>query len=186
MAKGKKVRNSIDPNKKVKNIIELGELDSYLYTNYNMIVDFSFAGVFVSCKQGNFNNYLQNDKEFMQKFRNMIIDIQNLSQKTPSRIFNGGEYRHCHKTKNENFAMDIIKNIFHKIGNDDVNFEQEVGGEEIYQIGLQSEIRLFGIIRGNIFRVYFIDYYHDFEFNQTKNERNKKNCRFCAMSSNLE
>ena len=80
----------------------------------------------------------------------------------------------------------VIKNIFSKIGKKESNFEQEVGGESIYQIGLQSEIRLFGVIKGNIFRVYFIDHYHDFEYNQTKNERNKKNCKFCIISTILE
>lgn len=182
----KRIKNTVSPNKKVSNTIELEKLDSHLYISYNMVIDFSFEGAFVSCKQGDFNNYLQNEKEFIQKFRDMMADVQNLSQKTPSKIFNGGEYRHCHKTKNEEFAIDIIRNIFDKIGKGDNDFEQEVGGESIYQIGLQSEIRLFGVIKGNVFRVYFIDYYHDFEYNQTKNERNKKNCKFCAISSDLE
>lgn len=183
---GKKIKNPIKPNRKVNNPIDLKNLDSHLYNNYNMVIDFSFEGAFISCKQGDFNNYLQSDKEFIQKFRDMMVDVQNLSQKKPNKIFNSGEYRHCHKTKNEEFAVNIIKNIFCKIEKTDSEFEQEVGGESIYQIGLQSEIRLFGIIRGNVFRVYFIDYYHDFEFNQTKNGRNKKNCKFCAISSILE
>lgn len=180
------IKNPISPNKRVKNTIDLEKLDSHLYNNYNMVIDFSFEGAFVSCKQGDFNNYLQSSKEFIQKFRNVMIDVQNLSQKKASIIFSSGDYRHCHKTKSEEFAIDIIKNIFNKIGKGDNCFEQEVGGESIYQIGLQSEVRLFGVIKGNIFRVYFIDYYHDFEYNQTKNVRNKKNCKFCAINSNLE
>lgn len=183
---GKKIKNSVSPNKAVNNIIDLANLDSHLYNNYNMVIDFSFEGAFVSCKQGAFNNYLQSDKEFMQKFRGMMTDVQNLSQKKPHIIFNGGEYRHCHKVKKEELAADIIKKIFEKIGKEDNYFEQEVEGEPIYQIGLQSEVRLFGVIRGNIFRVYFIDYYHDFEFDQTKNGRNRKNCKFCAINSVLE
>lgn len=183
---GKKIKNPISPNKKVNNTIELEDLDSHLYKNYNMVIDFSFEGVFVSCKQGTFSNYLQSDKAFIQKFRDMMTDVQNLSQKKPKIIFNSGNYRHCHKTKREELATDIIKSIFKKIGKEDNSFEQEVGGEPIYQIGLQSEVRLFGVIRGNIFRVYFIDYYHDLEFDQTRNERNKKNCKFCAIFSTLE
>lgn len=183
---GKKIRNTICPSKKVKNTIELEKLDSHLYNNHNLVIDFSFEGSFISCKQGKFNNYLQNPKDFIQKFRAMMIDVQNLSQKTPAVIFNGGEYRHCHIAKHEQLAINIIKEIFSKIREDDNCFEQEIGGESIYQIGLQSEIRLFGVIRGNIFRVYFIDYYHDFEYNQTKNERNKKNCKFCVINSTLE
>ena len=183
---GKKIKNTVSPSKKVSNTIDLEKLNTHLYTNYNMVIDFSFEGAFVSCKQGDFNNYLQSDKEFIQKFRGMMMDIQNLSKKKPNEIFNGGEYRHCHRAKHEELAADIIKNIFIKIGKSDANFEQEIGGETISQIGLQSEVRLFGVIKGNVFRVYFIDYYHDFEFDQRKNERNKKNCKFCAMSSSLE
>ena len=184
---GKKIRNSISPNKKVNNTnIDIENLDSHLYKNYNMVIDFSFEGAFVSCKQGDFNNYLQSDKEFIHKFREMMIDVHNLSQKTPNIIFNGGEYRHCHRAKREELVTDIIKKIFKTIGKEDNYFEQEVGGETIYQIGLQSAVRLFGVIKGNTFRVYFIDYYHDFEFDQTKNERNKKSCKFCAINSDLE
>lgn len=183
---GKRIKNSVSPNKEVNNTIDLKNLDSHLYNNYNMVIDFSFEGAFVSCKQGEFNNYLQSNKEFVQKFRGMMVDVQNLSQKKPNIIFNGGEYRHCHRAKKEELATDVIKKIFGKIGKDDNYFEQEIGGEAIYQIGLQSEVRLFGVIRGNIFRVYFIDYYHDFEFDQTKNVRNRKNCRFCAINSVLE
>ncbi|BCZ46645.1 hypothetical protein psyc5s11_27120 [Clostridium gelidum] len=44
-----------------------------------------------------------------------------------------------------------------------VKWEKEL---KILRIGLQSEIRLFGTIIGNMFRVYFVDYYHDFEFDK--------------------
>lgn len=182
----KRVKNPISPSKKVSNAIDLEKLDTHLYKNYNMVIDFSFGGAFISCKQGDFNNYLQDKEEFMQKFRAMMLDVQNLSQKKPNEIFNGGEYRHCHRAKYEELAVDIVKNIFSKIGKSDANFEQEIGGETISQIGLQSEVRLFGVIKGNVFRVYFIDYHHDFEFNQTKNARNKKNCKFCAINGLLE
>lgn len=181
-----KIKNPISPNKKVNNTIEIEKLDSYLYNNYNMVIDFSFEGVFVSCSQGTFDNYLQNQKEFIQKFRSMIQDVQKLSQKKPSTVFNGGEYRHCHKAKKEQLATSIIKKVFEKIEKGDSYYEQEIGGEEIFQIGLQSEVRLFGVIRGNIFRVYFIDYYHDYEFDETKNKRNTKNCKFCAMTFPLK
>lgn len=182
----KKIKNSFTPDKKVDNTIDSRSLDFYLYNNSNLIIDFSFEGAFVSCKQGDFNNYLQNNNEFIQKFRKMMNDVQKLSQKEPNAIFNSGEYRHCHKTKKEQSAAGIIKKIFQIIGKDDNCFNQEIEGEDIYQIGLQSEIRLFGIIKGNVFRVYFIDYCHDFAFDQAKNARNRKNCKFCAIKSSLE
>lgn len=181
----KRIKNTTKPGNKVENTIAIEDIDSHLYKNSNMIIDFSFEGAFVSCKQGAFDSYLQNSFEFMDKFRKLLIDVQNLSQKSPSKIFPGGEYRHCHKAKYETLASDIIKEIFNKIGKSDNNFEQEIGGEEIYQIGLQSEVRIFGTIKGNVFRVYFIDYHHDFEFDQRRTTRNKKGNNFCPIISEL-
>lgn len=84
----KKIKNSFTPDKKVDNTIDSRSLDFYLYNNSNLIIDFSFEGAFVSCKQGDFNNYLQNNNEFIQKFRKMMNDVQKLSQKEPNAIFN--------------------------------------------------------------------------------------------------
>lgn len=114
-----------------------------------------------------------------------MVDIQKLSKNSPKDIFNGGEYRHCHKVKHEALAMDIIKTIFLEIGKTEENFEQIIGGEEIYQIGLESEIRMFGTINGNIFKVYFIDYHHDFEYDERRTTKNKKGNNFCAITSSL-
>lgn len=181
----KRIKNTTSPGNKVENNISIEDIGSHLYKSSNMIIDFSFEGAFVSCKQGTFDSYLQNGYEFVNKFRKMLIDIQNLSQKSPSEIFPGGGYHHCHKVKHETLAADIIKEIFQKIGKNDNNYDQEIGGEEIFQIGLQSEVRIFGTIRGNIFRVYFIDYYHDFEYDQKRTTRNKKGNCFCPISSEL-
>ena len=71
------------------------------------------------------------------------------------------------------------------VENNGENFEQIIGGEEIYQIGLESEIRMFGTINGNIFKVYFIDYHHDFEYDERRTTRNKKGNNFCAITSSL-
>lgn len=184
MAK-KKIKNTTQPDKKVENAISIKDIDSHLYKNSNLVIDFSFEGAFVSCKTGAFNNYLQDSKEFIEKFRAIMLDVTNLSQKSPNKIFPSGEYKHCHKASYEDTATSIIKEIFNKIGKNDLHFEQEIGGEEIFQIGLQSEVRLFGTVRGNVFRVYFVDYYHDFEYDQRRNERNKKICKFCVINSEL-
>lgn len=161
------------------------DIDSYLYKNKKLVIDFSFEGAFVSCKKGEFNNFLKDNNEFIEKLRYVMSDIQKLSEKLLSELIAGGEYSHCHKTKNEEKAIDIIKEIFNVIGKKEKDFEQVIGGEEIFQLGLQSEIRLFGTISGNMFRVYFVDYYHDFEFDKRRNTRNKKYCDFCAVNSKL-
>lgn len=50
---GKKIKNTISPSKKVNNIIDLEKLDSHLYNNCNMVIDFSFEGAFVSVNKVN-------------------------------------------------------------------------------------------------------------------------------------
>ena len=76
-----KIKNNIKPNIKIS-AIDKDSLRRELYNNYQMVVDFSFEGSFVSCSKNNFNNYLLNQKNFIEKFRELIDDISKLSQKT--------------------------------------------------------------------------------------------------------
>lgn len=173
---GKKVKNTSNPNNNV---------ESDLYKNKNMIIDFSFEGAFLSLEHADFNNYLMGKDDFIERFRKIMMDVQKLSSKTPMEIFNGN-YRHCHKItkdKEEEKALKIIKKIFNEV--EKYNFDQEVGSEEIFQLGLCSEVRLFGTRKGNVFKVYFLDYYHDFSYDEKYNLRNKKNCKFCALKTDL-
>ncbi|MBP2032712.1 hypothetical protein J2Z42_001386 [Clostridium algifaecis] len=181
---GKKVKNTKEPSRKVKNI-NVEDINSYLYKERNLVIDFSFEGAMISCKKGEFNNFLKDNNEFIKKLRYLMSDIQKLSQKSLSELIPAGNYPHCHKTKYEQKAMEVIREIFNIIGKDDSHFEQVIGGEEIFQLGFQSEIRLFGTISANVFRVYFVDYYHDFEFDERRNTRNKKYCVFCPINSEL-
>jgi len=178
----KRINNTTEPNKKIENISS-AEIDSHLYKSQNMVVDFSFEGSFVSCKVGDFNNYLKDNQEFIQKFREIVRDVHNLSQKTIRYLMSESGYRHCHEATNETKALNIVKSIFGIIEKDEKSLEQTIGGERIYQIGLESEIRLFGTVSGNVFRVYFVDYYHDYEYNQRKNIRNKRYCNYCVINS---
>lgn len=179
----RKIKNTKDPIKKVESI-SVNDIESHLFNKSKMVVDFSFEGAFVSCKDGEFNNFLVDNKEFTRKFRAIMQDVYKLSGNTLYTLISNGGFRHCHKTKDEIKATGIIKRIFDIIGKTD-DYEQVIECEEIFQIGLQSEIRLFGTIQGNIFRTYFVDYHHDFEFDERKNTRNKKLCKFCVINSDL-
>lgn len=184
MAKNK-IKNNQKPSGAVANNILIDHIDSHLYMNNNLVVDFSFEGAFISCKMSDFNNYLKDSNEFISKIREMMVDIQKLSQNSLNCLFLGGSFRHCHKTKDEAKALVIIKEIFNQLGRDEKYYEQLIDGEEIFQMGLQSEIRIFGTIKGNIFKAYFIDYHHDFEYNQQYNIRNKKMYKFCPIKTEL-
>lgn len=176
-----KIKNTISPLNIDR---DESDINSYLYNRYDFLVDFSFEGVFRSCKVGNFSNYLKDEKEFIRKHRELMRDIQKLSGHKLTELFNGG-YRHCHKVNayDARKAREIIKTILSQLHKTSSYFEQLIECEEIYQIGLESDVRLFGAIHGNAFRVYFIDYYHDFYYDQRRNKRNKKLCSFCPTNS---
>jgi hypothetical protein len=176
------IKNTTTPKGKVESI-PLGDVHTHLFKNHKMIVDFSFEGTFVSCDTGDFNNFLNDEGEFVQKFRLIMQDVQNLSQETLRELIQSKGYRHCHLSDDESKALKIISSICRNIGKDDSYMEQVIEGEEIFQIGLHSEIRLFGTINGNVFRVYFVDYHHDFEYDQKRNKTNTRYCHFCAMQS---
>jgi len=186
MSGNKKIHNINSPTTRVNNTVDINKINSHLYLNSRLVIDFSFEGAFISCKCGDFNNFLKDSNEFITKFRSLMSDLQKLSQCSPSSVFSG-EYTHCHKVKDKDShrVIQIIKELFLKTGFNNKSFDQIVEGEDIYQIGLQSEIRLFGTMNANIFKVYFIDYYHDFNFDQRRNKRNKKICNFCAIKSEL-
>ena len=178
-----KVTNPKKPNNKVGNI-SIDNVNNYLYKERQLIVDFSFEGSFSSCKIGDYNNCLISPNQFIEKFRFLMKDVKNLSEKTLGYLIENGGYRHCHKVSDEEKALNIIKTVFKNFDKEN-SYEQEVGGEEIFQLGMQSEIRVIGIIKGNIFRVHFIDYHHDFDYDQKRNIMNKKHCNFCVINSKL-
>lgn len=181
------VKNTVNPNKFNIDNIPKNLIETHSYTNNKLIIDFSFAGSFVSCECGEFNNYLTDGNEYIIKFRKIMKDVENLSDNTLCKLINSDEHSHCHKVakEDEKRALNIIKKTFKKIGKNESYFQQEVGGEGIVQLGLQSEVRLFGTVKGNIFRVYFTDYFHDFEFDGRRNTRNKKNCKFCVINTKI-
>ena len=186
MAKNKgKICNPKQPNKKVKSEFTVN-IDSDNYLTKPVVFDLSFEGAFISIESNNFNNYLRNSDDFIVQFRKVMKNIQNLSTKTMYELINGKEYNHCHKVQNEENVIIILKRVFKKINKSESEFEQELGSEGIYQLGLQSGVRLFGIIKGNIFRVYLIDYFHDCSFDQRRNQRNKKHYDFCPIISPIK
>ena len=180
----KKILNNVAVPDKT---IYLSDIDSHLYKNRPFVVDFSFEGAFLSFEYGGFSNYLIDKKDFINRHRKIMTDINKLSDHNLEEIMNGKGYRHCHPldSRDTEKAGSIIKQLFHILNKDDKTYEQLLGGEKIYQIGWESEVRLYGTIHGNIFRVYFIDYYHDFNYDQRRNNRNKKLCKFCPTKSEL-
>ena len=178
----RKVNNTKNPKAFVKAVV----IPDKSYQNEKAVFDFSFDGAFRSADHGDFNNYLKDEKDFVENFRIVMKNVTLLSRETLNELIISTGYRHCHKLdgKEDDIAREVIKRLFGV--NRTVAYEQEIGDDLLFQVGIQDGVRIIGTIKGNIFRVYIIDYFHSLDFNQTKNTRNaKKNYKFCPMLGEL-
>lgn len=174
----RKISNTKNPKASVKAIVSPDKS----YQDEKAVFDFSFNRAFYSINYGDFNNYLKDEKDFVENFRILMKNVTLLSENTLNDLIVSSKYRHCHKLdgKEDGIAREIIKRSFGETRT--VAYEQEIGDDLLFQVGLQDGVRIIGTIKGNIFRVYIVDYFHSLDFNQTKNSRNaKRNYKFCPM-----
>jgi len=190
MAK-KKVTNNISAKSKVNTIEPL------IAVQRGLVIDFSFDSAFCSSKKNDFTNYLSCENDFIHKFRELMSLINKISSKNFQKdlIMDKG-MRHCHKLqpeKTEN-AIDLIEKSLENhpsiLDTKKIEsiLEQEIGGEDLYQIGFEEAIRIIGTYNDgrDIFKVYLIDYHHRLSFDQKRNELNPKLLKFCPMSTDLK
>ena len=180
----KKIKNSTTPQNNA--VPDMRVVYKTLYDNKNFMVDFSFADAFKSCTCGNFSNMLEDQVAFINQFRIIIECINVLTDRTTEEVFR--DFRHCHKVTHAQKTAKVKEVITYNLKRaqkSDDYCEQLLGGEDFYQIGLHGTVRLYGLLHGNIFSVYLIDYYHDIYYNEHYNERNKQQCKFCPMNTPL-
>ena len=157
-------------------------VNEYLYKTQNAVFDFSLKTSFVSCEMNGLNNCLRNESEFIEKFRKLMIDVDAMSLQPISQLNYSGGFRHCHNIAGrEQEAVNIIKKLGEKCDYSEQKIEQMIGGEMIFQFGNHTEIRIFGFIQGNVIKVLFIDWFHDFSYDERQNERNKKLYSYSVM-----
>ena len=178
----KKIKNTINKQSNVKNTIKIEEIKSYLYKKQNALFDFSYPYALCSGKTNQFNNYLQNLDDFTEKLKDIILNINKLSASTLESLIIKGEFRHCHKIddKHQAVAKTAIKEIIrkHRPHDSDVYYSQNIEDEDLYQTGLETGIRLVGIIDGNVFKIFLIDFYHDLYSDERQNSRSKSSHHF--------
>lgn len=177
----RKISNNITPQKSIAGVDEK-IIKTEVYKHWNISFDLSFKGCFYSIDEKEFNNCFKDSDDFIQHHKKCMITLNKLSEHTIHKLLS--DFKHCHEVeeKNEEKAYRIIKILCQKVGLDELYFEQNVGSEKIYQIGFEDSLRIFGTIRANVFRVFFIDYFHHFNFDKRRNERNLKNYKYCPMS----
>jgi hypothetical protein len=171
----KRINNLLEPKKSIASNI----VPDDSYRTKNVIFDFSSKTSFCSISHSGFNNYLKNADDYVEQFRTLMKNVSLLSEYTLSTLINGRGYDHCHKIEGDKdkLARSVIRKLF---SNDRV-YEQEIDAEDLFQLGFQDSIRIVGTIKGNIFRVYFIDYFHDLYPDNRYNSRNERNYKFCPI-----
>ncbi len=171
-----------DLQRKVTNSLLIASED-----DEKVFFDFSFPGAFYSTEVRSFNNYCLNKDDFLEKFRHCMGVVSDISGFTINQIRQEGKFHYHPVSKNK---IELVSAVVKKLCDNPLlstdYYTQHIEANTIHQIGKDKGIRFIGTVFQNRFKVYFIDYFHDIEFNQTKNERNKKYCKFCAMTSSLE
>lgn len=180
--KNRQIKNDIKPPEKRIVGVPEGELLSELYKCWHIVFDLSFKGCFCSIDESDFNNCLKDAEDFAIQYRDCMNSINKLSSHTLHELIDGRGFRHCHLIDtDEKKAYKIIKKICDKVNLDDSYFKQNIESESVFQIGFEGPVRFFGTIKGNVFRLLFVDYFHDFSYDERYNQRNPKNYKYCPM-----
>lgn len=153
----------------------------------NLLLDFSFYGLYHSVKRGEFTNYLTSESEFIEQFKSIRRLNFEISEKvTFIEILNDSSY-HCHKFgKDENnLVLKLIKDSYIKSGGSDNNYiDQLTGNETMYQLGMNGSLRLVGFYDEGraIFKVCLIDYWHKIYPDDKFNIHANRDLKYCPMS----
>ena len=161
----------------VKNIVNIEEIKTYLYKNQNALFDFSYPYALCSGKTNQFNNYLRDLDDFAEKLKGIILNINKLSSFTLEHLMIKKRFRHCHKIDDihQTIAKNAIKEIIqmHRPQDSDIYYSQNIEEEVLYQTGFETGIRFVGIVDGNVFKIFLIDFYHDLYPDERQNSRSK-------------
>ena len=142
-----------------------------------LVFDFSSPSAWRSCKMGDFNSYLADEIEFVDKFRSAMKLVQTLSSHKPAEVFNSGAFNHCHVISDDE-TKTVVALLTSKLGVS----EQLIEGETLMQVGLDGGFRMVGAHTDGVFCVYLVDYNHSVYYDERKNRSNKANRKFCPIT----
>lgn len=196
MGKRKKASNNISPTSMIKNPQRPGKNIRNPYNpefagaGSGFAFDVSFPGLYYSVECGNFNNFLKDENQFIEKFK----DIRRFLDKTNAKDFQKellGDtgMKHCHPVRDDkyNLAIECIKSSLVKHGNDNAEqmIDQMLEGEKLYQIGFEGGSRYIGTYDSErrVFRLYLIDYHHKLYPKQRYNQYSTRDLKYCIMTS---
>jgi hypothetical protein len=118
--------------------------------------DFSFPYLYKSVKTKNFVNMLADEKEFCKQHKILQELLLELGQKS---IAENLQQKHNHVIDDRNkraLVYEVVKALY----DNNKNYTQMIDDEELYNLGLKQGLRLICLLKGNIIKPLFIDYYH--------------------------
>ena len=170
-------------------------MNKYNTDNDKIFIDFSrFNFCFRCVTINNYTNKLKDYNEFLVNFKIIVEkDIPFFSQYTFDEI-NKKSNKHSHNVKQNTKEylniIDIVKELYTSMNNGNFNerdFElfmyNHINDYNIWQLGVSSGIRMFGIRNSNIFHVLFIDYHHLIYPSIKYNDENYLLNKFCPMTN---
>ncbi len=172
-------------SKKVNNILTPNS------SNEKIMVDFSqFPYLFSSVEYNDFTNYLSDCFEFFDKLKYIFEKlIPFVSNHTYNDI--NGASKHSHPITNGSKEMKLVENIIkeklkkdYRYEENDINnfFVNNINDYQMWQIGLDGDVRIIGIRYINRFKPIFIDYHHLIFPDKNYNQRNYKKFNFCPVN----
>lgn len=178
----KRIRSSIETKQNVRNI-SISELSTHLYQNREVVFDLSFPCALCSCRVYGFDNFLKNERDFIDKFREIQQLFDDLSGHTLHELIDDNIFRHCHKVAadKQKIAKEAIGKLMTQHVGEYASFgmiEQNIDGEELFQIGTTNATRLIGTLLGNVFKILLVDYYHNLHSSSGYNTRTKTTYKF--------
>lgn len=153
--------------KKKKKDINIGADSLRNVKDSKIVIDLSSetAWTCVTCKTVSFTNKLKSSSHFLKMHKSLFEEVIPFLQN--NTVANINKLNHCHI---EIDKLDKISKIFRAIletkyknnGDSFINnkFDSLFVQHDIYQLGLNNSIRLYGYFDGFIFKVLFIDYHH--------------------------
>lgn len=197
MAKSKRVRNNLPTSKSIKNFTNPKGIVKNTFSpeseesSSGFAFDVSFEALYYSVKQGEFNNFLVDEKQFIDKFRETRSFIKKMSGKDFQKdLIIPATMRHCHMLRDEQYnqALRCIQRALNTSGctNSESLVMQLLEGEHLYQIGYEGGsryIRTYNRER-KVFRLYLMDYHHKLFPDQRYNQFSGIQLKYCVMTSN--
>lgn len=159
-----------------------------------IVIDFQYEFALCGIKEGDFCNFLRDEKEYILYNIHIISKmVSEISKKNIEELRTNSNY-HTHQIKEQNKRekiKKILKSIIMKYyNNSDKKYAEDyiinIGFEmnDIWQISCPDSkgIRIIGFLHGNIFKVLFIDYFHLIYPDAKNNTKNISKNNFCPIN----